>query len=65
MNQMNLEPATLAGMVKMIESKAISGKIGKQLLPELLQVGRFVLLPMHPYNLTGPPHGTVMGASPG
>lgn len=38
MSSMKLRPSTLAAMVKMIESKAISGKIGKQLLPELLQV---------------------------
>ncbi|KAK9849138.1 hypothetical protein WJX84_006844, partial [Apatococcus fuscideae] len=37
MGSMKSRPATLAAMVKMIESKAISGKIGKQLLPELLQ----------------------------
>ena len=46
MGSMKLRPSALAAMVKMIESKAISGKIGKQLLPELLQVGppAFVLL---------------------
>jgi Asp-tRNA(Asn)/Glu-tRNA(Gln) amidotransferase B subunit len=36
--ELRLAPATLAGMISLIEAGAISGKIGKQILPDLLEV---------------------------
>jgi Asp-tRNA(Asn)/Glu-tRNA(Gln) amidotransferase B subunit len=36
--ELQLAPATLAGMISLIEAGAISGKIGKQILPDLLEV---------------------------
>lgn len=38
MSQLQLKPDTLAEMVALIEDGTISGKIGKQVLPDLLQV---------------------------
>lgn len=38
MSQLQLKPKTLAEMVSLIEDGTISGKIGKQVLPDLLQV---------------------------
>ena len=38
MSQLQLKPRTLAEMVSLIEDGTISGKIGKQVLPDLLQV---------------------------
>lgn len=38
MSQMQMKPETLAQMVGLIEDGTISGKIGKQVLPDLLQV---------------------------
>ena len=39
MHQLQLKPETLAEMVGLIEDGTISGKIGKEILPGLLQVG--------------------------
>ena len=39
MHQLQLKPETLAEMVELIEDGTISGKIGKNILPGLLQVG--------------------------
>ena len=39
MHQLQLKPKTLAEMVGLIEDGTISGKIGKEILPDLLQVG--------------------------
>ena len=36
--ELRLAPATLAEMISLIEGGAISGKIGKQILPDLLEV---------------------------
>jgi GatB domain len=36
--ELQLAPATLAEMISLIESSTISGKIGKQILPDLLEV---------------------------
>ena len=41
-SEVQLSPAGLAEMIGLIEGGVISGKIGKQILPDLLQV-RFVL----------------------
>ena len=38
MAELQLQPATLAEMISLIENGTISGKIGKQILPALLQV---------------------------
>lgn len=38
MDAIKLSPESLAEMVKLIENGTISGKIGKQILPKLLQV---------------------------
>lgn len=37
-SELALQPPTLAEMIALIESGTISGKIGKQILPDLLQV---------------------------
>jgi hypothetical protein len=39
MDQLALTPAALAEMLALIEDNTISGKIGKEVLPDLLQVG--------------------------
>jgi GatB domain len=36
--ELQLVPATLAQMISLIEANTISGKIGKQILPDLLEV---------------------------
>lgn len=36
--ELQLAPATLAEMISVIEAGTISGKIGKQILPDLLEV---------------------------
>ena len=41
--ELRLAPATLAEMISLIEGGAISGKIGKQILPDLLEVWYVVL----------------------
>lgn len=38
MDELRLAPATLADLLALIEAGTISGKIGKQLLPDLVQV---------------------------
>ena len=38
MDELRLAPATLADLLALIEAGTISGKIGKQLLPDLFQV---------------------------
>ena len=38
MDELGLAPATLADLLALIEAGTISGKIGKQLLPDLFQV---------------------------
>ena len=38
MDELRLAPATLADLLALIEADTISGKIGKQLLPDLFQV---------------------------
>ena len=38
MDQLQLKPHTLAEMIGLIENGTISGKIGKQILPDLLKV---------------------------
>ena len=47
MGQLQLKPETLAEMVGLIEDGTISGKIGKQVLPDLLQVCRLFLCTRH------------------
>ena len=47
MGQLQLKPETLAEMVGLIEDGTISGKIGKQVLPDLLQVCRLCLCTCH------------------
>ena len=39
MSELKMAPSTLAEMILLIEDGTISGKIGKQILPRLLQVG--------------------------
>ena len=38
MQDLALQPATLADMLRLVDVGTISGKIGKQILPDLLQV---------------------------
>lgn len=38
MDELRLSPATLADLLALVEAGTISGKIGKQLLPDLFQV---------------------------
>lgn len=38
MDAIKLSPESLAEMIELIENGTISGKIGKQILPKLLQV---------------------------
>lgn len=38
--ELQLAPETLAEMIGLIEGATISGKIGKQILPDLLEVRR-------------------------
>ena len=38
MSELQMAPSTLAEMILLIEDGTISGKIGKQILPRLLQV---------------------------
>ncbi len=38
-NDLQLAPSSLAELIKAIEEGVVSGKIGKQVLPDLLQVG--------------------------
>ena len=40
MDELRLAAATLADLLALIEAGTISGKIGKQLLPDLFQVPR-------------------------
>lgn len=40
MASLQLSPQTLADLIALIDDGTISGKIGKQLLPDLLQVSR-------------------------
>lgn len=48
MSDLNLKPQTLAAMIALIERDVISGKIAKQLLPDLLRVMPFCsLVPSH------------------
>jgi len=44
MGALKLSPAALAEMTKLIEDGTISGKIGKQILPQLLQVPHLIWL---------------------
>ena len=39
MGSLQLSPQTLTELIALIDDGTISGKIGKQLLPDLLQVG--------------------------
>ena len=51
--KLRLAPATLAEMISLIEVGAISGKIGKQILPDLLEV-----CGVSCWNQLGPPSST-------